>query len=304
MHREHIYTLYYIYTWLATQISPPLPASGWYLISFTPGPPVTGTQEHGPSGRQDRPCWSGARHGQTSIPTSELSTPDQIFLSPYLFPYLLLPKSPKSISFPTFDSSPKHSIIRPVQSLNTLPLHPIMCHISLSGDLSRSERCASIDSSWWCFTPGNWGWGGQSWGGLRQGHCFLWVLNLGSCCLFVSLCSSGLTEMSLWWGDSSPVMGLVVVEQSITSARPPTIVSLCSFLGVQTGFYHVTWASNTAEYLWNISSCCSHLLRSQIKNARHRLFVKHRDVYSLSHEANCHFPLGLTRLEPHDALIV
>lgn len=78
--RAHMYTILCIYM-AGTQISHP---SGWHVISFTPGSPVAGTQAHGPSGRQDRLCQSGARRGQTNILTSELFTPEQIFLSIYL----------------------------------------------------------------------------------------------------------------------------------------------------------------------------------------------------------------------------
>lgn len=42
------------------------------------------------------------------------------------FPHFFLPKSPKSLLCPAFDSSHKDSIISPVQSPKALPLPPLM----------------------------------------------------------------------------------------------------------------------------------------------------------------------------------
>lgn len=62
----------------------------------------------------------GAGHGQTIVLTRQLSTCDWSFLFPYhsIFLHLFLPKSPKSIHFHAFGSSPNNPIGHIVQSHN------------------------------------------------------------------------------------------------------------------------------------------------------------------------------------------
>lgn len=72
-------------------------------------------------------AWPDKCTGQTSILTSCLFAHDWPLLSPYLsvFTYLFLPRLPWYLPFPTFDSSPKYSILSLMQSQNALPRHPI-----------------------------------------------------------------------------------------------------------------------------------------------------------------------------------
>ena len=58
------------------------------------------------------------RHGQTGLLTYTWYTKPAPFLPFCLcFPTLVPPKSPQSISFPTFFASPKHPTVSPVQML-------------------------------------------------------------------------------------------------------------------------------------------------------------------------------------------
>lgn len=59
----------------------------------------------------------------------------------FFLPVPFLPKSPKSLLFPTFVSFPKHPLINPVLSPNALSLNPVMCPAPLGS-------CPSVLARW------------------------------------------------------------------------------------------------------------------------------------------------------------
>lgn len=59
---------------------------------------------------------------QAHLPASAYLETDTFIHLSLSFPYVVLPKSPKSLPFPTFGATFKHSIINSVQSYNAFPL--------------------------------------------------------------------------------------------------------------------------------------------------------------------------------------
>lgn len=84
--------------------------------------------------RQDRPCWSDAGQGQTSLLTSRLLRCDCPLLGPYssLFPRFFLPRPPLPLPFPACGVSLKHPMVSFAQFQNAFPLQCIMCPVLLT----------------------------------------------------------------------------------------------------------------------------------------------------------------------------
>lgn len=176
--------------------------------------------------REYRLHWSGAEH----------DTCNQLFnsLIPLFSSHLFLPKS----SFLTFGFSPKHPIISPVQSQNAVPLHLIICPISLSRNPPHFRKCSRVDSSWWVSHLGHWGWHspGTVLEGARQAvpssKPAVWV----SVCLCASMCSPG-----VWWVDGSCDGSGTKQAWNYLGSPHPSLPPSASFLVCTGNFYRITW---------------------------------------------------------------
>lgn len=111
--------------------------------------------EHRIQGKQNQNLIRlSAGHDQPVVLQNQPHTGDQPFLSPCpsVFSNLFLPKSPKSVPFPAFVSSPKYPIGSLTQS---------MCPVTLENGVSAwrvLQRCFLLI----CVTPGQWGGGFHS----------------------------------------------------------------------------------------------------------------------------------------------
>lgn len=56
--------------------------------------------------------------------------------------------------------------------------------------------------------------------------------------------------MGRWCTETSPVMGIGVAGQDIVWSPPPVVTSLCSFMGVQMRFFHVTNRDQAQLGMW------------------------------------------------------
>lgn len=91
--------------------------------------------------RQDRLCWSGAEHGQTTLLTSRLLICNCPLLAPYpsVFQRLFLPILPLFLLFAACGVSLKYSMVCFAQSQNAFPLQCIMCPV-----LSRNDSACEV----------------------------------------------------------------------------------------------------------------------------------------------------------------
>lgn len=144
---------------------------------------------------------------------------------------LLLPWITWMSLFAAFRSFLKQSFGIPVQSQNTLPLHPIMCAVHLSSNPFECKKCSGTDLWWWVLGLDPWAETllGQLWDSpdcVSLAPSVIWVL----ICHFAVLLWA--VKVGLLWADGScDEPGRALFGPS------PLALSLCSFVGVQISFY-------------------------------------------------------------------
>lgn len=141
---------------------------------------------------------------QAHWPPTVCALPTQLPLYPFIIPYLFIPKPRWSLPFPTLDSIPKYPIKCLVQSQNALP-HSMPQTPRQSPSWKVIHRAASVDSFWWVSqldtatdAPL-----GQLWERPKQGVHLLESIIWVSLPAIISLCSSVLVYMGLWWAELS-----------------------------------------------------------------------------------------------------
>ena len=96
--------------------------------------------------RQDRLCWFGTGHDETSILTSKLFmwTGSLYPVISLIFPHLLLPRSPKASLVPPLNHSKPCAILKCFS-----PWHPPVCPMPQGNNSPQSWQGPGIDPSWW-----------------------------------------------------------------------------------------------------------------------------------------------------------
>lgn len=175
-------------------------------------------------------------HGQTSAQNSKVFECDwsSYALNP-LFAHTGSSLNYLNVSlYSLFRSFLKQPLLSPVQSQNTLPLDPIMCTAHLSSNPLLVQKVL-----WhWLILMG-FGSGPLGWDSPGTALERALVMSLPQSLIWIPTCRFAVLLWACASGTSVGWWPLWWTWQGVVWASPAAIVSLSSFGGVQTSFYHI-----------------------------------------------------------------
>lgn len=159
---------------------------------------------------------------EVNEPANSLHKTGPFYYSP-VFSCLFFPKSCKSASVLAFGPPRKYSIVTPVQPLNAVPLHSIMCPTVLGSDPP------SVQDMFFCHNDGFhiWTWAEAFLGQPLEGSAWVFLSTKSKihvpACRSASLWSSGLVGR---WACSELIAFVVDLGNRILFALPHSPLSL------------------------------------------------------------------------------